>query len=401
MGTTVKAPRVVLPPIDWQAVRRLAGDLRKIVEADIGPPDRSKKWPCPFHSERTPSLSVGSTNFYCFGCQAKGDAVDWLMGRRGLSRIEAAELLGWKPTLPRKDGKTSQRGRISTPAPAPPPEPPRPRAWQDIHWQVAVNGIVGDCERRLWGPAGRAALDWLQARGLADDTIRRFRLGFRHDDHWSRAKFACLAGDDGQPRGIYIPRGITIPWLRPGSWYAADSGPDDDEPGERWVGVNVRRLAPDVNAPLPPDPRTGKVPEKCQCLKGSTRGYLYPEPDVLPTQGQLPALIVEGEFDALIGQQELGPWCHVVTAGSASVSRLPRESRAALARCPVLLLAFDHDAAGVEAARQWRGMFPHKARRVLLPTGKDLTDFVRQGGDVRAWLREQFDRLSEGGPAHP
>ena len=143
---------------------------------------------------------------------------------------------------------------------------------------------------------------------------------------------------------------------------------------------------PDVFAPLPADE------DKCRALRGSERGHLYPWPDILPSQGVLPALVVEGEFDALLGHQEAGHVLHVGTVGSAT--QPPRPSAlAALARCPWWLLAFDHDAAGVEAARAWRERGPHKARRVLLPSGKDLSDYHAAGGDVAGWIGSELTRL--------
>jgi hypothetical protein len=55
---------------------------------------------------------------------------------------------------------------------------------------------------------------------------------------------------------------------------------------------------------------------------------------------------------------------------------------------------FDHDEAGAKACRSWRERAPHKARRVLLPHGKDLTDFHVGGGDVAEWVRGQSPETS-------
>ena len=120
--------------------------------------------------------------------------------------------------------------------------------------------------------------------------------------------------------------------------------------------MNVRRLAADVDGPLP------EGFPKCLAVKGSIRGYLYPYPTIEPTQGSLPLLLVEGEFDALIGQQEAGHFTHVGSVGSASVLNLPRETVVAIASCPWLLLALDMDRAGAEASWAWLRKYPHKAR---------------------------------------
>jgi hypothetical protein len=97
------------------------------------------------------------------------------------------------------------------------------------------------------------------------------------------------------------------------------------------------------------------------------------------------ALILEGEFDAMLSHREAGHLAHALTVGGANQTP-DRSALLALARCPWWLLGLDHDAAGVEGTRRWFDRAPHKARRVLLPHGKDLTDFAREGGSVAAWI---------------
>ena len=50
---------------------------------------------CPFHDERTASFSVNAEEklFYCFGCQAKGDAIGFVEQSEGLDFVEAVEML--------------------------------------------------------------------------------------------------------------------------------------------------------------------------------------------------------------------------------------------------------------------------------------------------------------------
>ena len=48
---------------------------------------------CPFHDDSTPSCHIYPDHFYCYGCQARGDAVDWLMMVEGLDRHAALQLL--------------------------------------------------------------------------------------------------------------------------------------------------------------------------------------------------------------------------------------------------------------------------------------------------------------------
>jgi DNA primase len=72
---------------------------------------------CPFHDERTPSFSVNVEEklFYCFGCQAKGDAFGFVEQSEGLDFREAVELLadryGVELELENEDPQAEERRR--------------------------------------------------------------------------------------------------------------------------------------------------------------------------------------------------------------------------------------------------------------------------------------------------
>jgi hypothetical protein len=380
--------RTPLPPIDFAGIAAKLGDLRALIARDLGDPGRGDKFHSPFHGngqERTPSLAVYSDHYHCFACGAHGDGLHWVAWRDKLTLVRAAKQLD--PSVMTAADLKSFGGTFveETPAPSPAAErvtprraEARPETWRDAEWQDRASGLIAEAEEILWSRMGRPALDWLRRRKLTDVTIRRFRLGFLPVDTWTRP-IGALLDDDGRPRGLFAPRGVTFPWAAPGAWYAEGDGEPE---GPRWCGLNVRRLAEDFDARLPDGVK------KYHTAKGSGRGYLYPHPTIERTQGVLPMLLVEGEPDALIGNQEVGHILNVATAGSASVRNLRRESRASLARCPWLFLALDHDGPGVGGVRAWREAYPTKARRVLLPHGKDLNDFCLGGGDLVGWLAE-------------
>src|SRR5690606_6224197 len=127
---------------------------------------------------------------------------------------------------------------------------------------------------------------------------------------------------DREPKGITVARGVVIPWLAP---YPKPDWSLDDPP-DRWVGANVRCLAHPVDAPLP-DRRNGSKAPKTICLNGSTRGFLYPQPEPWPHLRTRPVLLVEGETDALLGDQILGHQLPVFSVGGASTRKLSREAR--------------------------------------------------------------------------
>ena len=127
---------------------------------------RNSKGLCPFHSEKTPSFTVYSdtSSFYCFGCQAGGDVIHFISKIENLDYVEAVKFLANRaglaiPEQGKNDGLTHMRLRIRE-----------------------QNREAGRFfYRSLYSPAGRQALAYFHSRGLTDETIRRFGLGWSPD----------------------------------------------------------------------------------------------------------------------------------------------------------------------------------------------------------------------------
>ena len=119
---------------------------------------------CPFHNEKTPSFTVSDDkNFYhCFGCGAHGDVISYLIENYGLSFPDAVERL-------------AAEAGLEVPASTP---QEREREQRRAELVDVVEAACLFYERTLWGDAGRQGLEYLRGRGLTDETIRRFRLGF-------------------------------------------------------------------------------------------------------------------------------------------------------------------------------------------------------------------------------
>jgi hypothetical protein len=206
-------------------------------------------------------------------------------------------------------------------------------------------------------------------RCLEEHTVRRFRLGYVPEPRWLRA-------EESGKRVKMVGPGVLIPWVAPAAWYEAD-GPDP-EPEFRWCGANVRRL----------DWVPGE-PDKYLCISGSSRGYLYPFGDLTPG---VPALLVEGELDSLVAWQEAGWVVNAGTVGGSAQAPKPT-ALGALQAAPSWLVLPDADGAGEAAYRRWEARDPERTIPVQLPRGKDLTEFVRAGGDVPTWLAAEFRGL--------
>ena len=118
---------------------------------------------CPFHSEKTPSFTVypDSQSFYCFGCGAGGDVVTFVKKIENLDYIEAVKSLAQRAGLAMpEDGYDDSYAKLKTRV-------------LEINRETAR--FYHQC---LISPVGKKALEYLRGRGLSDNTIRRFGLGF-------------------------------------------------------------------------------------------------------------------------------------------------------------------------------------------------------------------------------
>lgn len=137
---------------------------------------------CPFHDERTPSFSVNPLDkvYYCFGCQAKGDLFTFAQETEGLdfkASLEwLAERYGVTLELEDEDPRAAEKRRR------------RERLLELLERTTAYY------ERYLWesAEAGRARA-YLQGRGLAEEVLREFRVGYA-PSAWDRVLLASRRG---------------------------------------------------------------------------------------------------------------------------------------------------------------------------------------------------------------
>ncbi len=142
---------------------------------------------CPFHSEKTPSFSVSPSKqmFYCFGCGAGGNVITFVMKYENLDFPEALRLLADRAgvTLPERNMNPGERERSS-----------RRQLLLEANKDAAIFYY-----KTLYSPAGRKGLDYLRVkRGLTDETIKHFGLGFSEITDQSLSRYLKNKGyDDG------------------------------------------------------------------------------------------------------------------------------------------------------------------------------------------------------------
>ena len=270
--------------------------------------------------------------FWCRRCKRGGSAIDYVMLRDGLTFAQVAKEYG-KSNGDNGNGHHGGKVKVTTTPKIHKAEPP------PADWQNNAMLLVADCETVLWSEQGAKARVFLRDdRGLSDETIKSWRLGY------------CPS--NGKLRGLYCDRGITIPWF--------------DGQGRLWK-VNVKRPA-------------GKP--KYKAVGGSLNTGLL---GVDRLSDRPDCFVVEGEFDAILLCQAIGDVADVLTLGG-DTGRLSDRWLAALLPIKRFWIATDADDAGEKAADYWLDLVGERGQRVYPPMGaKDVSDAHLTGADLRSW----------------
>jgi len=145
---------------------RIVGDYVKLRKAGA----QNFSGLCPFHSEKTASFSVHATRqfYHCFGCGASGDVFSFVQKVENISFPEAVRLIAQKLGVPMP--------KVAFSSPAEAKEAHLRGALLDVHERATT--FFRECLRR---PEGAHAREYLKGRGLDDETIARFRIGYAPD----------------------------------------------------------------------------------------------------------------------------------------------------------------------------------------------------------------------------
>jgi DNA primase len=148
---------------------------------------------CPFHNEKTPSFTVNDKKgfYHCFGCGEHGDAVGFVMKTEGLSFPESVEKLAREVGLPVPRATPQERERAE-----------RASSLQEVV-ELAARWF----QKQLRLPVGRQGLDYLRGRGLSEETIEDFRLGFAPD---SRDGIIAALKRENVPLDKIVEAGLAI-----------------------------------------------------------------------------------------------------------------------------------------------------------------------------------------------
>lgn len=171
---------------------------------------RNWKACCPFHGEKTPSFYVYDDHYHCFGCGAHGDVITFVMQSEGRGFPEAVAELAAAAGMEVPRASPQQRENEQ-----------RARDLAEV-----LELVQADWVRRLHAPEGRSGLAYLRGRGLSDETIAGFGLGWSGDGRGAlleelRPKgvtpdLLARAGlmrvdEDGRPKGELFFNRVTFP----------------------------------------------------------------------------------------------------------------------------------------------------------------------------------------------
>jgi DNA primase len=330
-------------------------DLRALAE-EAGARFRKDSSACPLHQGNNPSAfhlyrgEDGVWRWHCFtGCQTGGDAITFYQ------RWQGCDFLTGVRDLAARAGKV---------APTPPvPVRAAPTA-PSVTWQDRGLDFLRYTQDRLW--ENDPVLSYLRReRGLAEDTLHTWGLGWNPQDLWDDERKYGLHAN----KRLWLPRGIVIPgWRSDGLWYVKVRRPLGDEVAAYGLAAGTPPVFPSM---------------KYAGVRGGVQ-TLFGEPHL---QSRATLVVVEGEFDAMLLWQIAGDLVDVVTLGGAS-TRLSSDDLFLLASYPRIVAAHDNDAAGAHARRQLVEMSSRVDARP--PTAKDVTAMWRAEGEaaVRGWIRE-------------
>ncbi|CAN5466780.1 hypothetical protein BH20ACT19_BH20ACT19_03850 [soil metagenome] len=341
--------------VDMVAIVSKRTDLRRVGSRHVGL--------CPFHDERTPSFSVDAERglYHCLGCRRGGDAFSFVMETEGLDFATALEQLAQDARVelereredPREEERRSRRERLL----------------------ALLDRTAGFYASYLWKAADAApAREYLLGRGLSEEVLRDFRVGYA-PEAWERVTESARSSgfSDEELLGAGLAqrsrRGGLIDRFRERTTF-----PLADARG-RVLGFGARAMRDEQGAKYL-NTAEGELYHKGRLLFGIDKAR-----QAIAKAGRV--VVVEGYTDVL-ALHGAGIAETVAIMGTA----LTREQLSELARAVgedgTVHLALDADRSGREAMMRAAGMARERGislRVVAMPEGVDPADLVAEGGE--------------------
>jgi DNA primase len=341
---------------------RRQADIVRVVGDYVTLKKKGANWMacCPFHQEKTPSFSVNPSKniFYCFGCGKGGSVFNFVMELEGLSFPESVKVVAEKAGVPLPELVDDKRFESKR---------------KEADEVVQLNTLALEFwERQLTeeNAESRAAREYVEGRGLTDETVKTFRLGYAPQSWDALGSYLKSKG-----AGIgQIERSGLVVKKEQGGYYDRFRGrlifPVTDAQG-RPVAFGARAMRPGD------EPKYLNSPETAAYTKGRHLFGLGVTREEIRRKKF--AILVEGYLDLIV------PFQHGVRNVVASLgTALTTEQARLLNRfARKVVVNYDGDRAGINAAkRAIEVLLPEEfeVKVLVLPDGADPDEFVRAHG---------------------
>lgn len=315
---------------------------------------------CPFHSEKTPSFGVSPDKqlYHCFGCQAGGDVIDFVMRLEGIEFIDAIRQLAaeFGVPLPEREETPQERSQRSK-----------------TERLLSTNRLAAQFYARCLEHVPEALRYLHEDRGLSDETIRAFDVGWAPDD-W-QALATLFAKKQVDPE-LGLTLGLLGQKAQTGRVYDRLRGRvifPIEVPGGHVAGFGARR----ADWVDPEGPKYLNSPESPVYDKSSILYGLAAARNEIRKERR--ALLVEGYLDVIALFQ--AGFKNTVAGCGTALTRAHTQSLVRL--CDEVITLYDGDAAGLEATSKAAVLLLSEGLRVrvaAMPQGDDPDTFVRKHG---------------------
>jgi DNA primase len=322
---------------------------------------------CPFHNEKTPSFNVNEEKqiFMCFGCGLGGDVFRFVMQIEHLSFVEAVRFIAGRHGISLPEA-SAQAAAVPTSA-------------MDLLRKAMAETVAMFHRCLLDSPEGKPALKYLRDRGVSDETIARFQLGY------------SPAAGDALIQSLK-KKGCT-PQVLEECGLARRS-----EDGSRYydyfrgrimfpiTDVQGRTIAFGARAMGDKPPKYLNSPETKLYNKSRNLYGLSFAKEAIKARDR--AILVEGYMDFVI------PFQHGVenVVASLGTSLTPQQVELLGRYTREVVVSYDPDSAGLAAAQRSLDLFlegDFRIKVLRLPAGQDPDVFVRTAGAEEYQSRAQ------------
>lgn len=319
---------------------------------------------CPFHKEKTPSFCVSETKqiFNCFGCGKGGNVIQFVMLSENLDFVEAVKHLAEraKIDLPESDDKEDkQKASLK-------------KELQKINTETARFYYSN-----LTSENGKAAREYLEKRGLKENNIKKFGLGYAGAEWDSLFKFLL---EKGFKQDVIEQSGLILK-NKNGGFY------DRFRNRLMFPIFDVRGIVIAFGGRVLDDslPKYMNSPETPVYHKGKNLYAL----NLAKNSGDNRIIVVEGYMDVIS--------LHIngISNAVASLGTALTESQGRLLKkyAEEIIISYDADTAGQAATMRGLDLLHQigcNVKVLVIPEGKDPDDFIRKNGPQK--FRDLVDR---------